>query len=211
MSAVYDNNLASDLPPVSGTDASIAQSQTSAEPAPSCDPAVSALARNPATENATPAPRPFPPLCDACRLATSAADLCASCRRKRGLPSTPAPRPEALPAGRELDALVAEKVMGWRRVDDHLWEDADRRLRSTAPWSSWAFHPSTDIAAAWQVVEKIYPGMDLTFGRAKRDDGTVVWWIICAPEDDAEVIEIEAELFPLAIARAALAAVERAS
>jgi hypothetical protein len=38
-----------------------------------------------------------------------------------------------LQAGPELDALVAEKVMGWNRGE--------------------SFRPSTDIAAAWEVVE----------------------------------------------------------
>ena len=37
-----------------------------------------------------------------------------------------------MPAGRELDALVAEKVMGWY------------------PNATWS--PSTDIASAWQVI-----------------------------------------------------------
>lgn len=82
-------------------------------------------------------------------------------------------------AGRELDAEVAIKVMGWRRVHwrewmrlkdpayettapDSLlswWVDTHNELQGNAedlsseeeaapPWS-----PSTDIAAAWQVVE----------------------------------------------------------
>jgi hypothetical protein len=44
----------------------------------------------------------------------------------------------AMPAGRELDALVAEKVMGYKYTSDF-----DR-----------LFKPSTDISAAWEVVEK---------------------------------------------------------
>jgi hypothetical protein len=70
----------------------------------------------------------------------------------------------ALPAGPELDALVAEKVMGWQNV-----QSADRLV-----WLGWPpgvpmvlNYPngysgaenippySTDIAAAWQVVEKM--------------------------------------------------------
>lgn len=49
-------------------------------------------------------------------------------------------------AGRELDALIAEKVMGWTRKGEGWcppgWE-------STFMLSAY----STDIAAAWQVVE----------------------------------------------------------
>lgn len=72
--------------------------------------------------------------------------------------------------GRELDALVAEKVMGWRVVrepqDDgyggpplpkpFLWAIGDgtpavfREGQEPQPWS-----PSRDIAAAWEVVEKV--------------------------------------------------------
>ena len=42
----------------------------------------------------------------------------------------------AMEPGRELDALVAKKVMGWFEV----WKP---------------FSPSTDISAAWEVVEKL--------------------------------------------------------
>lgn len=41
--------------------------------------------------------------------------------------------------GLELSALIAEKVMGWNRKP-HKWEDVPRY--------------STDIAAAWPIVEK---------------------------------------------------------
>jgi hypothetical protein len=65
---------------------------------------------------------------------------------------------EALKAGRELDALVAERVMGWRPYPTpaydgyrwpEWWEDpqtGNRRL---------GWHPSTDIAAAWTVLERL--------------------------------------------------------
>lgn len=69
-----------------------------------------------------------------------------------------------LQAGRELDALVAEKVMGWRRHPTDRWHDGERELdrdhaveggggdyyHPDEPWS-----PSTEIAAAWEVVEKM--------------------------------------------------------
>lgn len=51
--------------------------------------------------------------------------------------------------GRELDALMAEKVMGW------TWSDAD------AEWIDRGNHLpglpkfSTNIAAAWEVVDKV--------------------------------------------------------
>lgn len=58
-------------------------------------------------------------------------------------------------AGRELDALVAERVMGWTKtiVDNYPWQilppDATELKAKSCP------HYSTDIAAAWQVVEKL--------------------------------------------------------
>lgn len=65
----------------------------------------------------------------------------------------------AMEAGPEMDALVAEQVMAWRR---HLrntahWTDAasenrigDYTLRATSDWS-----PSRDIAAAWAVLRHL--------------------------------------------------------
>lgn len=54
--------------------------------------------------------------------------------------------------GRELDALVAEKVMGLeitKIANGHMWFRDGVTLRSPIP------HYSTDIAAAWLVVEKM--------------------------------------------------------
>lgn len=57
-------------------------------------------------------------------------------------------------AGQELDALVAEKIMGWRYLN---------QPSTGYPWyppeEGWSkAHPprySTDIAAAWKVMEKM--------------------------------------------------------
>lgn len=51
---------------------------------------------------------------------------------------------------REIDAEVAEKVMGWGHA--HRWSDWTLKGRVMAG-NSWS--PSTDIAAAWEVVEKV--------------------------------------------------------
>ena len=54
-----------------------------------------------------------------------------------------------MPAGREMDALVAEKVMEWHMVKWVGWcNDNDILMHSV-------FFPSTDISAAWEVVEKL--------------------------------------------------------
>ncbi len=61
-------------------------------------------------------------------------------------------------AGRELDALVAEKVMGWK-VLSH-W-DADGGIKHLVDHNQCEVRPaefkpySTDISAAWEVVEKL--------------------------------------------------------
>lgn len=63
--------------------------------------------------------------------------------------------------GRELDALIAEKVMGYKRIDfkdlkhlenedsPHIWVDPDGFKHGCSPPFS------TSIEAAWEVVEKL--------------------------------------------------------
>ena len=57
--------------------------------------------------------------------------------------------------GRELDALIAEKVMGWivNRLSEQTMPPV---LRGPGTFSAVDLHPySTDIAAAWEVMEKL--------------------------------------------------------
>ena len=58
---------------------------------------------------------------------------------------------DEMPAGREMDALIAEKVMGWE-IWNCQWSDKKTELLIC---NAIDFEPSTDIAAAWEVVEKI--------------------------------------------------------
>lgn len=80
-----------------------------------------------------------------------------------------------VPVGRELDALVAERVMGWKwmpldkhfhrtecAVDDgviasaHLRDDSVLRADThVGPYCSPPPRYSTDIAAAWEVLEHV--------------------------------------------------------
>jgi hypothetical protein len=113
-----------------------------------------------------------------------------------------------MPAGREMDALIAEKVMGW------VW------AHSPEPYiSGWykkgsggdftqSFEPSTDISAAWEVVDK----MDEKFSfilECNNPPSTIEYkWFCelyakCEPYIDYEVYSSTA---PLAICRAALLA-----
>lgn len=54
---------------------------------------------------------------------------------------------------RELDARVAVEVMGWR-LDGYWWVDADGKpIVASITENGW--YPSQEIAAAWQVVERL--------------------------------------------------------
>lgn len=79
--------------------------------------------------------------------------------------------------GRELDLLVAEKVMGWRPIIRSEWPcialantpDNEKEiafLRAADLRGQYEDIPnySTDIAAAWEVVEKMCPEIPETHG-----------------------------------------------
>jgi len=121
-------------------------------------------------------------------------------------------------AGRELDALVAEKVMGWVLVEQagDLYKDDDdgEPLRPIGHGGHWQdrFCPSTSISAAWEVVEKlkteghpvwicqIWPG---------QDDGNVASVFVEFKDRGESIIyDAQAPNVPHAICLAALKAVE---
>lgn len=85
-----------------------------------------------------------------------------------------------IPAGRELDALVAEKVMGIGKLEFDAYYGPQHRY-------------STDIAAAWEVVEKLAKPLKVVWTGK-------VW--VC--EVFGEPCSQEAGTAPLAICRAAL-------
>ena len=105
-----------------------------------------------------------------------------------------------LKAGRELDLLVARKVMGLTK-DDHAVTCAS----CAGAGESYGVMPySTSIAAAWEVVEKvIYPKM---WQLVPGESGS---WTVTDMMDDnwCWVVIVEAETAPLAICLAALEAV----
>lgn len=81
-----------------------------------------------------------------------------------------------LPPGPELDAAVAREVMGWWQAEPQDVEAKKWKLRGLTAWGdeglaslrfigppdldkgpgSGFWSPSTDIAAAWEVVERLY-------------------------------------------------------
>jgi hypothetical protein len=81
-----------------------------------------------------------------------------------------------------LDAQIAEKVMGWRkRVSADHTNSPIEALRSMGIIYAWTDGSgkemgldvpaySTDIAAAWQVVEKIHSGISNESRDGKRND-----------------------------------------
>lgn len=114
---------------------------------------------------------------------------------------------DKLVAGRELDALLAEKVMGWKpSKDGRYWDGPDAsRHREDGPWldageSVWS--PSQDIVAAWEVLEKVQEIGSLQnfggFGWRCEIHTTTPGYHDCAGEADTA---------PLAICRAALRSV----
>jgi hypothetical protein len=139
-----------------------------------------------------------------------------------------------MPAGAEIDALVATRVMGWPTIgmntpfreagnahgvvvrEDDGWLKPMRfaRVGDACPLDdSW--RPSTDIAAAWQVVEAV-----IHRGRYVHDDnrdGMTDCRLMFHPYDRtwecrfswSSAYSVEASDFslPLAICRAALLAV----
>ncbi len=133
--------------------------------------------------------------------------------------------------GKELDVLVAEKVMGWQK--EHRYEGGIIRWRGTPPaadrfgyvytgeGAARQWSPSTDIAAAWQVVEVMTARMGydnigfLWQGPLFKPEhrymtaegyplGTTCWYVIL--ETDGYRGAVCADTAPLAICRAALQA-----
>lgn len=99
---------------------------------------------------------------------------------------------ESLKPGRELDALVAEKVMGWKRSLTGFWFPPDLHPNANIIGHEIP-HYSTDTGAAWEVVEKFphfylfrwiaggpMPGQwECRF--SDTDDGTKIVWADTAP------------------------------
>ena len=97
-----------------------------------------------------------------------------------------------MPAGLELDALVAERVMGY--VSTLLGYTYGYKLVDVPPFSA-------DIASAWKVVENIHArGLII---RVSNGDGDSFDCDILGTEG-----HVSAETWPLAICRAALKAME---
>ena len=127
-------------------------------------------------------------------------------------------------AGRELDALIAEKVMGWSSQADGLyWDAGNHRTRlvlgsiiakkrdemGLENAQGFVFAPSTNITDAWEVVERLVstPGPNGDHHSVQVDySGDAV--VVIDENEDWQVSAI-ADTAPLAICLAALKAVSQ--
>lgn len=90
--------------------------------------------------------------------------------------------------GRELDLLIAEKIMGWRKVPEHEPPRSGWRNQSGywvsdegKPGDAWIPRYSTNLRLAWEVVEKMgtfFPDLSFSleyYGRAKECEAQISW------------------------------------
>jgi len=122
-----------------------------------------------------------------------------------------------LEPGSELDRLVAEKVMGWKQGPD-FWVSYEGIIHLSAgevspghivyreaPWS-----PSSDIAEAWSVVEKLVNlGWLVNLLSPWKGNATQHWTCYAERQGKSgwEKLKAAGDSAPLTICRAALLAV----
>ena len=112
--------------------------------------------------------------------------------------------PASLPAGPGLDRLVAEKVMGFVSEDYVPPGRWHCRPDGREEW----FQPSTNIAHAWEVVERLdAQGWDVVVINCTGCHGEAGRWAADIVNDEHGAIGVHADTAPLAICLAALAAV----
>ena len=117
----------------------------------------------------------------------------------------------SLPASRELDALVAEKVMGWTLLPCPVHQPRECSFGGQAPGEREPAHIppySTSIAAAWEVVEHIKHDVSMYVNHTDAKKPTICVVIAEPKPYNGMMLPCgEADTAPLAICRAALKAV----
>lgn len=103
---------------------------------------------------------------------------------------------DKMPAGRDMDVLVAGRVFDYSLTGDGYIKLFDAETKNPSVWVRQIPHYSTDIAAAWQVAMK-FTGFSIG-----HRNGTFEGYVDGSPES-----LVYAETAPLAICRAALKAV----
>lgn len=118
---------------------------------------------------------------------------------------------DAMQAGRELDALVAERVMGCHVISGFDWYshptafcacDNHDHEQACSHIVGILAHYSTDISAAWQVVEHVNKMGDWSVWQLGNGN-----WRACILFDQCIMGDGTGETAPLAICRAALSTV----
>lgn len=103
--------------------------------------------------------------------------------------------------GRELDNLVAEKVIGAKRREDGSWRYSDQNYSDIPKYS-------TSIEDAWQVVEKLRRMRGAGNITIQRNDGPDSAEWVCTFDHDEEKVGVgRHDEAPAAICIAALHAV----
>lgn len=122
---------------------------------------------------------------------------------------------DTMPGGREMDALVAEKIMGWSGIvcyaaeDDYSGIPPGCVVSQGIFWRPPVLYYSTDIAAAWEVVEKLHSlGYWVRIRSAMDAKLQTRGWAVCIGKFwNREGFGDWAEIAPTAVCRAALKAV----
>ena len=104
---------------------------------------------------------------------------------------------------RSIDAALAEKVMGWH-IDSIVAEVDDAIFYSEPQLWAVDWHPTTDIAQAFQVLEKLCEARRWFWSISKFTKAYAVYFGK-GTADDLERFEFKGQL-PEAICRAVLAA-----
>jgi hypothetical protein len=106
------------------------------------------------------------------------------------------------PAGREMDMLIAVQVMGWVLTDVSAYSPTGSAwARNVHGDDDWLEYYSTDIAAAWKLVEKLCNETGCDVVRVcKRDPEIFAEWSC----NFGRGFEAFGNTAPLAICRAAL-------
>lgn len=111
---------------------------------------------------------------------------------------------DQLAAGAELDALIAEKVMGWKN-EGRGWINAEGKYTALVEYCF-----STCISGTWEVVEKLKPLRLHLIDRTDYEAGENCWEAyLLDTKYGPHHPHSKGETAPLAICRAALKAVMR--
>lgn len=113
---------------------------------------------------------------------------------------------DGMEAGRELDMLVSKEIMGAnypRLTQETIETFGYERSYDGGGWNINVPDYSTDISAAWEVVEKC---SHMSMEKTVHDDGGITFY--CEVSINNCMIQwADADTAPLAICRAALAAI----